>query len=328
MGTPTPPIRLGVVGCADIAWRRMMPALVAAPDVRLVAVASRDGAKAARFAAEFGCSPVRGYAPLLDSPDVDAVYLPLPAMLHAEWTERALLAGKHVLAEKPLTADYERTARLFGLARSRGLALLENVAFPHHTLFTTVRTLLADGAVGDLRDMAAAFTIPPKPPGDIRYRPDVGGGALLDLGIYPIRAALHLLGPGVEVAGAVLRQARGGAVISGRVLAHGPGGVTADLSFGMEHSYRSGYELAGGTGRISVARAFTPPATYRPVVHVERQDDREEITLRPDDQFANVIALFADAVRTGGGLDAWTEASLEQARLVAAVEGKAVRVEV
>jgi dTDP-3,4-didehydro-2,6-dideoxy-alpha-D-glucose 3-reductase len=328
METSTPPVRFGVIGCADIAWRRMLPALVASPGVRLVAVASRDEAKASRFAAEFGCSPVHGYAALLESSAVDAVYVPLPAMLHAQWIERALLAGKHVLAEKPMTADPESTARLLRLARSRGRVLLENVAFPHHALFSAVRGMLADGAIGELRDVSSAFTIPPLPGDDIRHQPEVGGGALLDMGIYPIRAALHLIGPEVDVVGAVLRQTRTGTVVAGRVLAHGPRGVTADLSFGMEHSYRSGYELAGSTGRLLVPRAFTPPPAHRPVVHVERQDQHEKIVLRADDQFANVIACFARAVRTGAGVAAWTDASLEQARLVAAVEQRAVRVTV
>jgi NDP-hexose-3-ketoreductase len=328
METSTPPVRFGAIGCADIAWRRMLPALVASPDVRLVAVASRDEAKASRFAAEFGCSPVHGYASLLESPAVDAVYLPLPAMLHAEWIERALLAGKHVLAEKPMTADPESTARLLRLAHSRGRVLVENVAFPHHALFSAVRGLLADGAIGELRDVSSAFTIPSLPDDDIRNQPKVGGGALLDIGIYPIRAALHLIGPGIEVAGAVLRQTRAGTVIAGRVLVHGPLGVTADLSFGMEHSYRSGYELAGSSGRLVVPRAFTPPPTHQPVIHVERQDHHEEVVLRPDDQFANVITCFARAVRTGAGVSSWADASLEQARLVAAVEERAVRVTV
>lgn len=208
----------GVIGCADIAWRRMLPALVAAPGARLVAVASRDRAKADRFAAAFGCAAVREYHSLLEAPGVAAVYLPLPAMLHAEWTEKALLAGKHVLTEKPLAADYETTARLLRLARSRGLVLMENVTFPHHSQHATARKLLADGAIGELRDFSSTFTIPPRPAGDIRYQPDVGGGALLDMGIYPIRAAVDFLGAGIEVVGAVLRLGRASAVIAGRIL--------------------------------------------------------------------------------------------------------------
>ena len=323
---PAAPVRFGVLGCADIAWRRTLPALSAASGARLVAVASREAAKAARFAARVGCAPVQGYDTLLASPDVDAVYVPLPAMLAAGWVERALLAGKHVLAEKPLTATAAHTERLLRLAGSRGLVLLENVAFPHHAQHTAVRKLVAEGVIGEVRDFAAAFTIPPLADDDIRYQPEVGGGALLDMGVYPVRAALRCLGPDLEVAGAVLRYGPAGAVVAGRILAHTPRGATADLVFGMEHSYRSEYEIAGSAGRLTLDRAFTPPPAHRPVVRIERQDRREEITLAADDQFANVIAFFLRAVSEGSGADAYAEESRLQARLLAAVEERAVRI--
>ncbi|MFC4907535.1 Gfo/Idh/MocA family protein [Actinomadura gamaensis] len=338
---PGRPVRFGVLGCADFARRRMLPVLVAADGVRVVAVASRDRARAAEFAGRFGCAAVLGYDSLLASAEIDAVYVPLPAMLHAGWIEQALLAGKHVLAEKPMTGDHATTERLLRLARTRGLVLRENVGFPFHAQHTVLPKLLADGTIGELRDFAAAFTVPPLPSTDIRNRPDVGGGALLDIGVYPIRAALHYLGPDLEVTGAVLRtDARTGAVAAGRVLVHTPQGVTADLHFGMAHSYRTTCEFSGSQGRLSIDRAFTPPPAFRPVVRVERQDHSEEITLRADDQFANLVGSFVRAVRTGepGGSGAasgagWagcvggahTEASLHQARLVSAVEEKAVR---
>lgn len=329
MAAPPHPLRCGVLGCAGIAWRRVLPAMAAAPGIEVAAVASRDEAKAARFATAFGCAPVLGYEALLASDGIDAVYVPLPAMLHAEWIEKALHAGKHVLAEKPLTGDPESTGRLLRLAGSLGLILLENVAFPHHAQHAHVQKLLADGAIGDVRDFTSVFTIPPLPGDDIRYQPSVGGGALLDMGIYPIRSALYYLGPDVEVVHAVLRVcARTGAVVSGRILACTPGGVTADLLFGMEHSYRTSCEFAGGSGRLLLDRAFTPPPAFQPVLRIERQDHREEITLRADDQFDNVVRYFAEAVRTGAGVAGCTAASLRQAKLVEDAERTAVRIEV
>ncbi|MFH8371841.1 Gfo/Idh/MocA family protein [Streptomyces sp. NPDC018031] len=326
MDPSAPPLRCGVLGCADFARRRMLPVLAAEPGIRLAAVASRDAAKAASFGEAFGCPPVHGYEALLADPDIDAVYLPLPPMLHAEWIEKALRAGKHVLAEKPLTADPASTERLLRLAASRGLVLLENVAFPHHAQHAAVTALLAGRSIGELRDFTATFTIPPRPEDDIRYQPRVGGGALLDLGIYPIRAALHFLGPDVEVRAAVLRhQARTGAVVAGRILAVTPGGVTADLGFGMEHSYRSGCEFAGSTGRLLLDRVFTPPADHRPVARLERQDHREEITLPADDQYANLVRHFLHAVRTGA-VGTSAEQSMRQARLVGRVTDLALRV--
>ncbi|MFD8546320.1 Gfo/Idh/MocA family protein [Streptomyces sp. NPDC059649] len=325
-GAPRP-LRLGVLGCADIAWRRTLPAMVAEPGVEVIAVASRDETKAARFAAAFGCAPLHGYEALIDSPDIDAVYVPLPAMLHAQWVEKALRAGKHVLAEKPLTGDAASTVRLLTLAKSLGLVLLENVAFPHHAQHTHVRKVLADGAVGDILDFTSVFTIPPLPTDNMRHRPDVGGGALLDMGIYPIRAALHYFGPALEVVHAVLRV-RAGTVVSGRVLACTPQGVTADLVFGMQHSYRTSCTFAGSGGLLHLDRAFTPPPAFQPVLRLERQDHREAVTLRADDQFRNVVRHFADIVRSGAGAGDDAEASRHQARLVEDVERMAVRIDV
>jgi dTDP-3,4-didehydro-2,6-dideoxy-alpha-D-glucose 3-reductase len=326
MTDPVRPVRFGVVGCADIARRRVLPALRADSGVDLVAIASRDAAKAGRFAAEFGAAAIHGYERLLERPDIDAVYLPLPPGLHAEWIERALLAGKHVLAEKPLTTDAASSKRLIELAASLGLVLFENVMFPHHSQHATVRKLVADGTIGEIRGFASAFTMPARPHSDIRYRADIGGGALLDLGLYPLRAALHFLGEDLAVAGAVLRyDLRCDVDTSGKMLLYTSDGVQADLTFGMEHSYLTGYELAGSEGRLLVDRVFTPPHNHQPVVVIERQDHREQIVLPADDQVANVVRLVTRAIAGGGDLGEWAGGTLRQAQLADEVRAQAHR---
>jgi dTDP-3,4-didehydro-2,6-dideoxy-alpha-D-glucose 3-reductase len=293
------PVRIGVLGCADIAVRRMLPAFAASPDLEVAAVASRDGARAEEVAGRFACRPVQGYAELLDLDDVQAVYVPLPAALHAPWVEAALRAGKHVLAEKPLTTEPESTERLLDLAAKQGVALMENVMFVHHPRHEAVRRLLAEGRIGELRAFRAEFAIPPLPDDDIRYDPELGGGALADVGLYPLRAALHFLGPALDVVGSRLSRGAGRLVeTSGAVLLATPGGVTAHLTFGMEHSYLSRYELWGSEGRITVDRAFTPPADLVPVIGLHGRTS-EEIRLDPADQVAATVTAFVAAVRAG-----------------------------
>ncbi|MFE1174098.1 Gfo/Idh/MocA family protein [Streptomyces sp. NPDC058773] len=322
-------LRMGVMGCADIAWRRTLPALTADPAIEVTSIASRSLRRATEFTDRFGGVPLAGYPSLLARDDVDAVYIPLPGRLHAEWVERALEAGKHVLVEKPMTADHAETARLLGLARSRGLVLLENYMFLHHSQHAAVHRLLDTGAIGELRGFSSDFTIPPKPDADIRYRHEVGGGAFLDFGGYPVRAALHFLGPELDVVGAVFRHdgARN-VVLSGSVLLATPQGVPAQLTFGMEHSYRTDYELRGSTGRLFLDRAFTPPESFQPVLRIERQDHREEFVLPADHQFANIIRRFADAVLGGGDLRAEEAGTLRQARLIERIQRAAVVVKV
>ncbi|WP_339132312.1 Gfo/Idh/MocA family oxidoreductase [Streptomyces sp. f51] len=315
------PVRVGVLGCADIALRRMLPAFTAAPGLELAAIASRDPARAKEAGLRFGCRPVHGYAELLAADDIEAVYVPLPAALHAPWVEAALEAGKHVLAEKPLTTDPESTERLLGLAAKRGVALMENVMFVHHPRHEAVRSLVADGRIGELRSFRAEFAIPPLADGDIRYSAELGGGALSDVGLYPLRAALHFLGHDLDVVGARLVRRAGREVeTAGAALLATPGGVTAHLTFGMEHAYASRYELWGSEGRITVDRAFTPPADHVPVIGLHGGAGTEEIRLEPADQVAATVAAFVDAVREGSAPCADT---LRQAVLLHDVRGSA-----
>ncbi len=321
------PIRVGVIGCADIAWRRALPALEAEPLTEVTAIASRQWDRARRFTERFGGIPVEGYSALLERDDVEAVYVPLPAVLHAEWIDRALRAGKHVLAEKPLTTDGKQAEHVLRLADDQGLLLMENFMFLHHAQHERVSAMLAEGVIGEVRSFAASFTIPPKPQGDIRYQADIGGGALLDIGVYPIRAAGLFLGMRLEVAGAVLRHERSrDVVVGGNALLATEQGVTAQLTFGMEHSYTNSYEFRGSYGRLWLNRVFTPPATYQPVVNIERQDHYEQVVLPADDQFANSIRAFARAVRDGIRPREWAENSLSQAYLVDAVQANALNV--
>ncbi|WP_326658212.1 Gfo/Idh/MocA family protein [Streptomyces sp. NBC_00385] len=313
------PLRIGVLGTAEIARRRLLPAFEACPDTRVTAVASRTAGRAAEVTDRFGGCPVRGYAALLERDDIDAVYLPLPAALHAEWTERALRSGRHVLAEKPLTTDPVRTRELLALAADRGLVLMENVMFVHHPQHAWIRGLADAGAIGELRSFHAVFTVPARRPGDIRLSPELGGGALLDTGVYPVRAALELLGTDLDVVGAAASRTQGALVdTGGAALLRTPAGVLAQVSYGIDDAYRSVYELAGSTGVIRLEHAFTPPGDHRPAVTLRAADGRtERHTLDAHDQVLGTVARFAAAVRAGRAPHA--AVCLRQAELLHAI---------
>lgn len=308
-------IRLGVLGCADVATRRVLPAVATTPGIRLHAVASRTAGKAEEMTRRFGGIPVVGYQALLDRDDIDAVYLPLPPALHREWIVRALRAGKHVLAEKPLTTSAADTKSAVALAQHQDLVLMENFMFLRHTQHDAVRELIAEGMIGEPRAFAATFTIPARPRGDIRHRAELGGGALLDVGGYPVRVAQLFFGQALRVRGAtLLRDAEVGVDTGGAALLADGDGVTAQLTFGLAHVYTSRYSFLGSCGRLTLDHAFTTPATHRPIVRLERQDHREDRTLPAHDQYAGSVGAFADAVRGRGkrGIDAM----LRQAELI------------
>lgn len=328
--TPSsPPLRLGVLGCADVADRRVLPAVAATPAVRLVAVAARDARRARTFARRHGARAAPDYASLLARDDVDAVYLPLPSGLHAAWIERALLAGKHVLAEKPLTVSAAGTERVVALAERLGLTLRENFMFCHHPMHRQVLRMVADGAVGTLRSFSSRFAIPPRPAGDIRLEPGLGGGALNDTAGYPLRAARLFLGPDLTVRRAALRRgARGGVDTGGAALLSRPDGVTASLTFGIADAYRSTYRLSGTAGRIEVDHVFTTPPDHEPVAVVTTATGTVRVPLPAHDQFRGAVEAFAAAVRGHRDVPGWDPAStIGQARLTEDVRRLAGRAE-
>jgi dTDP-3,4-didehydro-2,6-dideoxy-alpha-D-glucose 3-reductase len=298
------PLRLGALATSSIARRRLLPTAVATPGVALVAVAGRSAATAREVAGRFGCAAEADYEALLRRPDVEAVYVSTPAALHHRWADRALRAGKHVLVEKPLGVDADEARRLCSLARDRGLVLRENFMFTHHPQHAFAADLVRRGRIGTPSAFRASFCVPPLRPDDIRYAPALGGGALLDVGVYPLRAAALLLGPGVRVAGATLRvRATDGLDLSGQALLVSPSGVLAEVAFGFEHAYASSYTLWGDRGRLTVTRAFTPLPAHRPELLLEEQDHEERFTLPAADQLRLCLEDFAAAVRGGGGTE-------------------------
>lgn len=320
-------LRVGVLGTASIARGRMMPAMLEAPSVELVAIGSRSGNRAVHRAEEFGAAPVEGYQALLDRDDIDAVYIPLPTGLHAEWIAAALAAGKHVLSEKALVPDHETAVQLVEHARVAGLLLMESFMFLHHSQHAAVRAMIEGGVIGKPMVFSSAFGIPSRPRGDIRYKAVLGGGALLDVGVYPIRAAQLFLGPELTVVGSVLRyDPHFGVDVAGNALLSTSDGLTAELSFGFEHGFHSAYALWGSEGRLSLSRAFTPPDDLVPVVRIEDYDGVREVALPADRQFVNIAEFFARTVLDGGDFLVHGEDILRQAALVTAVRDAARRI--
>jgi NDP-hexose-3-ketoreductase len=318
---PAAALRIGVVGCANIAERRMLPAMAQQPLAKLVAVASRSPEKAASFAGRFGCAAVTGYERLLDRPDIDAVYVPLPAELHHEWVLRALRAGKHVLCEKPLAITRADAVEAATLAGERGLLLMESFMFLHHTQHAAVQRLLAEGTIGELRSFSSEFGFQIRDPGPHRHRADTAS-ALHEVGVYPLRAAQLFLGDRLEVLGADLHMTPD---VAGSALLRAADGVTALITFGLRHAYRCEYTLWGSEGQISLRRAYTTPDTLAPVVRVARHDLVEERTLPPDRQFVNITGAFARAALTGEGFETYADEVVRQAGLMDELRARAAR---
>ena len=291
-------LRVGILGCAMIARRSVAPALLRLTDrFELAAVASRDADKARAFAGEFGCQAVTGYAALIARGDIDALYVPLPTGLHREWVGRAIAAGKHCYVEKSFAATPGEAETLVDAARERGVAVLEGYMFLYHRQQAMVAESLRMGAIGDLRHFHGGFGFPPLPADDFRYDEQVGGGVLMDAAGYPLRAAHHLLGEGLEVRAASVRcDPRTGTSLWGSAFLADGSGLGASIAFGFDNFYQCRYELWGSTGKLVAERAYTPGPAFSPRLILETAQGRREIQVAPDDHFVGALQAFAQAI--------------------------------
>jgi predicted dehydrogenase len=258
-------IRWGIVGTANIARAQFLPGLREAGGGRPVLVASRDGARAAAYAADQGIDAgVADYAALVESPDVDAVYVALPNALHAEWTIRALRAGKAVLCEKPLCVGSAQTRDVLDVAAAAAAPLWEAFVFPFQAQHQRLTGLLADGAVGEPAELYSAFHFLLSNPANIRLDAALGGGALADVGCYPVRLALELFGATPEPRAAACTALTEGPAGSTEAVETDAAGIVTFgarrllLTCGFKRSSDTASSVLGAAGQIQLTNPFHP----------------------------------------------------------------------
>ena len=254
----------GILSTANIGIKRVIPAILSGQRGVIAAIASRDAQRGREAAARFGIARSYGsYQALLDDPQVEAIYNPLPNHLHVEWTVKALEAGKHVLCEKPIALNaLEAQANVAARDRS-GRRVIEAFMVRFHPQWHRVRSLVREGRIGTVRALLSAFTFPVASPGNVRNRIEYGGGALYDVGCYPIVTARYLLGTEPErVIALIDRDPTLGIdrVTSG--LVGFPGGEQLLLTSALQLALYQRVVVLGTQGRIEVAVPFTPPKEH------------------------------------------------------------------
>lgn len=290
-------MKIGILGTADIAFRRFLPALQKCEEFTYAGVATRTPAKARPFQEAFGGKIYDGYDALLEDETIEAVYAPLPPALHYAWGRKVLEMGKHLLMEKPFTISLTETEALLALAEEKGLTVHENYMFLYHSQLAKIRGLIDSGELGDIRLMRMAFGFPKRAANDFRYNKALGGGALLDCGGYPVRLALELLGETARVTQAKLIQPKGYEVdLYGNATLENEYGLCAQISFGMDNAYQCQLEVWGSKTTLIAPRIFTAGSDLQPQLILRGSDGETQVKLEQDDQFLRSIQEFSRGV--------------------------------
>lgn len=332
-------MKIGIICPSEIALRRFMPALKKIDDLEFVGlgvcsaverfgdcfpedrivreVLDIERQKAEIFIAQYGGKIFGSYQEIVESKEIEAIYIPLPPALHYKWAKRALENNKHVLVEKPSTISATNTRELVKIARERGLALHENYMFNFHVQLDEIEDLITAGQIGDVRLYRICFGFPRRAANDFRYNAALGGGALIDAGGYTIKYATRLLGKSAKVRFAQMNYIDEFDVdIYGSGVLTNNDGTTVQIAFGMDNNYKCELEAWGSKGCLTTSRVLTAPDGFVPEVNIRKGNDDDKRKLSADDAFKKSIERFIECVhQTSTRLENYSEL-VTQAELV------------
>jgi predicted dehydrogenase len=313
-------LRWGVISTANIGRVAVNPAIQAASNGELLAVASRDSERARSFAEAHSIPRHYGsYQDLLVDADIDAVYNPLPNSLHLEWTVRAADAGKHILCEKPMALNERECREMAAAAAANDVELLEAFMYRFHPRTERVVEMVREGVIGELRAIRSAFTFRLTRPDNIRMDPELGGGALMDVGCYCVNVSRTLAGAEPDEVQATARWAASGVdeqlvgtlMFSDGVMAH------FDCALTMERC--ESYEVAGTDGYLTVPESFLPGTNDARILEHRGRGEVVHHTIAGADEYQRMVEHFGDAVLHGRPLRYTPEEAAQNMRVIEAL---------
>ncbi len=293
-------VRIGILGAAKIAPMALVKPGRLIDEVDVAAVAARDPARADKFARKHGIATThRSYEELIADPELDAIYNPLPNGLHAEWTLRAIEAGKHVLCEKPFTANAEEARKVADAAAAAGVVVTEAFHYRYHPMAERMRSIAHSGELGTIREIHTAMCFPLPKFSDIRYNYDLGGGAMMDAGCYALHC-LRLLGTGepkVISASAKLRSPKIDRAMSAELRFEDGVRGRLDASMWSNRVLRMSAKVTGDRGKLHVFNFVAPQYYNRLTLNVDGKTAHERV--RGEATYTIQLRRFAAAVLRG-----------------------------
>ena len=291
-------VRWGILSTAHIAMSKVIPAMQRGSLTEVVAIASRDAERATSAAKQLGIPRSYGaYVDLLADPNVDAIYNPLPNHLHIPWTVKAMAAGKHVLCEKPIALSAGEARQLVAASQKHPkLKVMEAFMYRHHPQWQAARQMLRDGKIGALRTIQTFFSYYNVDPANIRHHPEMGGGALMDIGCYPVSLSRWLFESNPRrVFCSIEMDPQFGVdrLVSG-IMDFGSG--SSVFTCGTQLEWHQRVNIVGTEGRIEIEIPFNAPPDRPCRLWLDRKGTREEIIFPVCDQYTIQGDLFAGAV--------------------------------
>ncbi|PZE22191.1 Gfo/Idh/MocA family protein [Paenibacillus xerothermodurans] len=327
-------LRWGILGCANIAKRAVIPGIQQSATGEVTAIASRNESTARATADELGIpTAYESYEQLLADDNIDAVYVPLPNHLHKEWTIKAAEAGKHVLCEKPIALNASEAEEMAEACARADVKLAEAFMYRHHPRYAMIKDIIKSGEIGEIRGIRGAFTFNSARSGEnVRFHRTMGGGALYDVGVYPISAARFVLErePEAATVHAFFSPEHDNVDMMAAGVLEFSGGVALTFDCAMWAAGRNVLEVLGTEGRIELPSAFVSKLNEEDHLSVTVGRERREVivpyvnqyALQADDFGRSILQgtplLFepSDAVLNMRAVDACLKSARERVRVV------------
>jgi len=291
-------IKWGILGCANIARKAVIPGILGAENSELYAVSSRSREKAADFAEKFGAAKYYDdYDQLLADEEVEAVYIPLPNGLHKEWVIKAAEAGKHILCEKPLSGKSKKEAEeMFAAAQKNKVKLMEAFMYRFQPFVIKLKQMIDQGLIGEIKEIKASFAFDISDRnGDIRHNAELDGGALNDIGCYTVNVSRYLMGElPTKLANFFQKEKEGGVDLSGSAALYFEGGAFASLYYSLNSYKNQDLEVVGSTGIIKISDFFSWDENN--YFLIKKQGETEKIPVEIGPQYQLEVEAFAEAV--------------------------------
>jgi len=286
-------VKIGILGCADIAKRYAIKAFQSIDNCEVVSIASRNPVKAKEWALDFNIQAEESYDSLLNNKDIDAVYIPLPVGLHKEWALKAVAVGKHIICEKSLAEDFESVKSIVSACQSKGVVLYENFMTDFHPQHQKVLSIIENGDIGEPFIFRSFFGFPPLKKDNIRYDSKLGGGCLNDVGAHIVFMARKIFKKEpVSVMCNLINDKKLGVDTGGTAVLEFSDGQAALMGFSFCSSYQNNYSVWGSKAVLNVKQAYSIRPDTKPIVELTQIQNYQEVVTQINAPSANQFEIL------------------------------------